>query len=326
MNILVTGGAGYIGSHMVKLLLERKRRVIVLDDLSTGHRAAVGGAPLVECDIGDVPRVSALLAEHRIGAVIHFAASALVAESVAAPGKYYLNNVAATLGLLRAMLGASVDCLVQSSSAAIFGEPKYLPIDEAHPAEPINPYGASKLMVERVLDDLHIAHGFRSVSLRYFNAAGADPQGTLGERHDPETHLIPLVLQAASGRRPAVSVFGTDFPTRDGSCVRDYVHVTDLCAAHLLALDWLEAGGGREKFNLGTGTGTTVLELIAAAELETGIAVKADLKPRRSGDPAALVASAERAKSVLGWKPEFSDLATLIRHAWNWERQCTGKK
>ena len=321
MNVLVTGGAGYIGSHMVKLLRGEGWPVVVIDDLSTGHRGAVGDALFVECDAGDTARVAALLSGHRISAVIHFAASSLVAESIADPAKYYRNNVATTLGLLRAMRIAGTARLVQSSTAAVYGEPKYLPVDEAHPTEPINPYGASKLMVERILDDLHASDDLRSVSLRYFNAAGADPVGTLGSRHDPESHLIPLVLQAASGRRPAVSVFGTDFPTRDGTCVRDYIHVADLCSAHLLALRWLESGGGRVKINLGTGSGATVLEVIAAVERETGIALRVDHAGRRAGDPASLVASSSRAERVLGWHPVCSDLATIVRHAWRWEQR-----
>ena len=322
MSVLVTGGAGYIGSHMVKRLLERGRRVLVIDDLSTGHRDAVGSAPFVECDIGDAERVAPLLAQHGVDSVMHFAASCLVAESVADPARYYANNVARTLGLLRAMRSAGVARLVQSSTCAVYGAPSALPLDESHPTEPVNHYGASKLMVERILDDLHAAEGLRSVSLRYFNAAGADPGGGLGERHDPETHLIPLALQAASGRRPALSVFCTDFPTRDGTCERDYVHVADLCDAHLLALEWLEAGGGREKLNLGTGAGATVLEIIEAVKRESGAALRVERAARRAGDPAALVASAARAGRVLGWKPKCSDLATIIRHAWRWEQRC----
>lgn len=320
-NVLVTGGAGYIGSHMVKLLLQRGRKVTVLDDLSTGHRDAVAGARLVEGDVGDEALVAALLSGERIGAVIHFAASSLVAESVANPGKYHRNNVVKAEALLRAMRAAKVECVVHSSTAAVYGEPQYLPIDEAHAAQPVNPYGATKLAVERMLDQAHAAHGLRSVSLRYFNAAGADPDGTLGERHEPETHLIPLVLQAASGRRPALQVFGTDFPTRDGSCVRDYVHVNDLCDAHLRALDWLEGGGGREAINLGSEHGATVLEIIAAASRETGVDIPRSIAARRAGDPAALVASCERARRVLGWTPQRSDIATIVRDAWRWERR-----
>lgn len=324
MNVLVTGGAGYIGSHMVKLLRERGRNVLVVDDLSTGHRDALAGAHLLEADLGDRARMEELLAEARIGAVMHFAASSLVAESVADPDKYQRNNVANTLALLEAMRAARVERLVFSSSAAVYGQPKYLPIDEAHPTEPLNPYGASKLAVERSLEARRAEGGLRYASLRYFNAAGADPQGLLGERHDPETHLIPIVLQAASGRLPAVPVYGTDYPTRDGTCVRDYVHVTDLCEAHLLALQWLESGGEREVLNLGGGDGATVMEVIEAARRETRVDIKVRNEPRRAGDPVELVASSQRAERVLGWRRRYSDLPTIIRDAWRWEKRRGG--
>jgi UDP-glucose 4-epimerase len=320
VNVLVTGGAGYIGSHMVKMLLGRGRNVIVLDDLSTGHRDAVIGARLVEGDVGDEALVAPLLAAERIGAVIHFAAFSLVAESVADPEKYRRNNVVKAEALLRAMRAAKVERLVHSSTAAVYGEPRSVPIDEAHPAQPINPYGETKLAVERMLEAAHADYGLRSVSLRYFNAAGADPEGRLGERHDPETHLIPIVLQAASGRRKSVQVFGSDFPTRDGTCVRDYVHVNDLCEAHLRALDWLQQGGGRDAINLGTERGATVLEVIEAASRETGVDIPKTMAPRRAGDPAALVASTARAARILGWRAIRSDLPTIIRDAWRWER------
>jgi UDP-glucose 4-epimerase len=319
MNVLVTGGAGYIGSHMVKLLAERGHRVVVLDDLSTGHRDAVTDARLVEGDIGDETRVRALLEAESIRAVVHFAAFSLVGESMAEPEKYRRNNVLKAEALLRAMRVAKVARMVHSSTAAVYGEPQSVPIDEAHPTQPMNPYGETKLAVERMLDAAHAEYGLRSVSLRYFNAAGADPQGRLGERHEPETHLIPLVLQAASGRRKSVQVFGSDFPTRDGTCVRDYVHVSDLCEAHLQALDWLE-GGGREAINLGSDRGATVLEVIEAACRETGVDIPRTLASRRAGDPATLVASAARAERVLGWRAR-ADLAAIIRDAWRWERR-----
>jgi len=322
MNVLVTGGAGYIGSHMVKLLRERGRGVVVLDDLSTGHRDAVAGARLVEGDIGDETLVSSLLAAEKIRAVIHFAAFIVVSESVREPGKYRLNNVVKAEALLRAMRAAKVDCLVHSSTAAVYGDPQSNPIDEAHPTRPINPYGETKLEFERMLATAHAEHGLRSVSLRYFNAAGADPGGELGERHEPETHLIPLVLQAASGRRKSLEVYGNDFPTRDGTCERDYVHVSDLCEAHLRALDWLEDGGGREAINLGSGRGATVLEVIETARRETGVDIPSRHAPRREGDAAVLVASAERAARVLGWRCSRSDLPTIIRDAWRWERRA----
>jgi UDP-glucose 4-epimerase len=326
MTILVTGGAGYIGSHMVKLLRERGRRVVVLDNLATGHRDAVKDVEFIEGDVGDTGKVVTLLAGYSVKAVIHFAAYSLVAESVADPKKYYANNVDATLRMLGAMREARVGRIVFSSTAAVYGEPRSSPIEESHPREPINPYGECKLVIERALDELHAAHGLRSASLRYFNAAGADPDGSLGERHDPETHLIPLVLQAASGRRPAVAVYGTDYPTRDGTCVRDYVHVNDLCDAHLLALEWLEGGGGRAAFNLGSESGATVMEVIEAARRETGAPINARIEGRRAGDPAVLVASCEQARRVLGWSPKRSDLATIVQDAWRWERGRTANR
>jgi UDP-glucose 4-epimerase len=322
MTVLVTGGAGYIGSHMVKLLRAKGRSVLVLDNLSTGHRDAVpSGVEFVEADTADTPRLAELLRQKGIAAVIHFAAFSQVGESTAEPLKYYANNVGGTLGLLRAMRAAGVERIVFSSTAAVYGEPQALPIDEAHPKQPVNPYGATKLAVERMLDDLHAAHGLRSVSLRYFNAAGADPDGELGERHDPETHLVPLALQAASGRRPGLAVFGNDWDTRDGTCVRDYVHVVDLCDAHLRALDWLEGGGGREAINLGSEHGATVLEVIEAVRRETGRDFEVRIAGRRAGDPAVLVASCERARRVLGWTAQRSDIATIVRHAWAFEQR-----
>jgi UDP-glucose 4-epimerase len=320
MTILVTGGAGYIGSHMAKTLRRRGRTVVVLDNLSTGHRDAVSGN-FIEGSTADVPLVEKLLREHAVTAVIHFAASSLVGESMADPAKYYANNVGGTAALLQAMRAAGVGRIVFSSTAAVYGEPQRVPIDEDHPKQPVNPYGASKLAVERMLDEAHAAYQLRSVSLRYFNAAGADREGELGERHDPETHLIPLVLQAASGRRPSVSVFGTDWPTRDGTCVRDYIHVEDLCDAHQRALDWLEGGGGREVCNLGSEHGATVREIIDAARRETGREIRAEHAARRAGDPAVLVASCARARRVLGWTPQRSDIATIVRDAWRWEQK-----
>ncbi len=319
MTILVTGGAGYIGSHMVKFLSSRGHPVVVLDDLSTGHRDAVT-ATFVKGNTADVPLVEKLLREHSVKAVVHFAASSLVGESMSDPLKYYGNNVGGTLGLLRAMRAAGVERIVFSSTAAVYGEPQRTPIDEDHPRQPVNPYGASKLAVERMLDDAHAAYGLRSLSLRYFNAAGADREGRLGERHNPETHLIPLVLQAASGRRPSVSIFGADYPTRDGTCVRDYIHVEDLCDAHWRALEWLERGG-REVINLGSEHGATVNEIIEAARRETGREIRVQQAPRRAGDPAVLVASCERARTLLGWKPQRSDIATIVRDAWHWEQR-----
>jgi UDP-glucose 4-epimerase len=322
MTILVTGGAGYIGSQMVKMLRSRGERVVVLDDLSTGHRESVpADVELLEADIADTARVAAVLSQHAVKAVIHFAASSLVGESMADPLKYYANNLGGTVGLVRAMRQAAVDRLVFSSTAAVYGEPVRVPIDEDHPKQPVNPYGASKLAVDRMLDELHAAHGMKSVSLRYFNAGGADPDGTLGERRQTETHLVPLVLQAASGRRPHIAVYGNDYSTRDGTCVRDYVHIVDLCDAHVRALDWIDGGGGREAINLGSERGTTVLEVIEAARRVTGHDIPVKQAPRRAGDPAVLIASCERARRVLGWTAQRSDIASIVGDAWRWEQR-----
>jgi UDP-glucose 4-epimerase len=253
--------------------------------------------------------------------VVHFAASSLVGESMADPLKYYRRNVGGTAALLQAMREANVTRIVFSSTAAVYGDPLRIPIDEAHPTQPVNPYGASKLAVERMLSDCSAAYGMGAVVLRYFNAAGADPSGELGERHDPETHLIPLVLQAAGGRRESIAVYGNDWPTRDGTCVRDYIHVSDLCVAHLQALDWLAKGGRYECFNLGNGAGATVLEVIEAARRVTGKPIKMVPSPRRAGDPPSLVADAGKARRVLGWQPARADIEAIVRDAWNFERR-----
>jgi len=321
MRILVTGGAGYIGSHMVKLLAETGSEVTVLDDLSTGHAEAVRGAQFVKGDIADVASTKSLLQKNRIEGVVHFAASSLVGESMADPLKYYRRNVGGTVALVQAMRDAGVARIVFSSTAAVYGDPVRTPIDEAHPKQPVNPYGASKLAMERMLSDCSTAYGIGAVVLRYFNAAGADPSGELGERHDPETHLIPLVLQAASGRRASISVFGMDWPTRDGTCVRDYIHVNDLCDAHLRALDWLAKGGRYDVFNLGNGDGATVLEVIEAARRVTGKPIKVDQAARRAGDPATLVADAAKARRILGWQPARGDIEGIVRDAWNFEQR-----
>jgi UDP-glucose 4-epimerase len=317
---MVTGGAGYIGSHMVRLLVDRGDEVTVLDDLSTGHADAVRGAKLVRGDIADVSLTSKVLTEHRTEAVVHFAASSLVAESVANPLKYYARNVAGTVALLKAMRDASVEKIVFSSTAAVYGNPQRLPIDEDHPKEPTNPYGSSKLAIERMLAECSAAYGTRAVSLRYFNAAGADAQAGLGERHDPETHLIPLVLRAAAKGTP-VSVFGTDYPTRDGTCVRDYIHVTDLCDAHVQALDWLSAYPRYGCFNLGNGDGATVLEVIEAARRVTRKEITVNRAERRPGDPASLIADATKAKRVLSWQPARVDIEAIVRDAWEFEQR-----
>jgi UDP-glucose 4-epimerase len=316
MKFLVTGGAGYIGSHMVKLLADSGAEVWVIDDLSTGHADAVRGAQLVRGDIADIPNTANLLKKRGIEAVVHFAGASQVAESVANPAKYQARNVDASFALLEAMRDARVTRIVFSSTAAVYGDPQRVPIDEAHPTEPVNPYGASKLAVERKLTECSAAYGLRAVSLRYFNAAGAD--GGLGERHDPETHLIPRILKAAL-QKTAVSIYGTDYPTRDGTCVRDYVHVADLCAAHLLALERLEPG--HECFNLGNGEGFTVMEVVEAARRATGRRIEIQLSARRAGDPPALVADATKARRVLGWQPQRSTLERIVGDAWDFERR-----
>lgn len=325
MNVLVTGGAGYIGSHMVKMLLGRGADVVTLDDLSSGHRDAVVGGEFVHGDIGDRACLDSLFGRWRFDAVMHFASFIQVGESVREPAKYYRNNLSASLVLLDAMITAGIARFVFSSSAAIFGEPRYTPIDEEHAKQPINPYGFSKFSVERVLIDYDRAYKLRSVCLRYFNAAGADPEGRLGERHEPETHLIPLVLQAASGRRRSVSVYGSDYPTPDGTCVRDYIHVVDLCEAHLLALHHLERTDRSAVFNLGNSRGYSVTEVIRTVERVTGRPVPVEQLDRRDGDPAVLVADSKKATRELGWHPRFNELETIVGHAWQWEQRLLAK-
>lgn len=319
-SVLVVGGAGYIGSHMVKMLLARNDGVITLDNLSTGHRDAVLGGEFVEADLADRAALDRLFASRRIDAVMHFASFIQVGESVREPAKYYENNLTNTLNLLDAMVAHGVRRFIFSSSAAVYGNPVQVPIPEDHPKQPINPYGRTKWMVEQILEDYDRAYGMKSICLRYFNAAGADPDGRLGERHEPETHLIPLVLRAAARRAPDIRVFGRDYDTPDGTCIRDYVHVTDLCDAHRLALDRLLAGGDSAAYNLGNGNGFSVAEVIAAAQEVTGRPIRVTDAPRREGDPPQLVADARRACSELGWRPRFDSLNTLIAHAWNWER------
>jgi UDP-glucose 4-epimerase len=305
---------------MVKHLLRDGHGVVVADNLSTGHRDAVLGGELVELDIDDAMALDAVFAGHRFDAVMHFASFIDVSESVREPAKYYANNLSGTLSLLQAMLRAGVPSFIFSSSAAVYGNPEYVPVDEAHPKAPINPYGSSKWMVEQILEDLSRAHGLESVRLRYFNAAGADPEGQLGERHEPETHLIPLVLQTASRHREALTVFGRDYATPDGTCIRDFVHVSDLVAAHALALDYLLAGGKSRAFNLGSGQGFSVQTVINIARQVTGRDIPLLEAERRLGDPPQLVADASLAKHVLGWKPRYADLETIIEHAWRWEQ------
>lgn len=321
MNILIVGGAGYIGSHMVKVLLHAGHEVVTLDNLSTGYRDAVVGGEFVQCDLADRVELDEVLMRHAFDGVMHFASCIQVGESVQRPDLYYRNNFCNTLNLLDAMVAHDVKRFIFSSTAAVFGEPSCVPIDEAHTARPINPYGISKWMVEQALAGYDRAFGLKSVCLRYFNAAGADPEGELGERHQPETHLIPLVLQAASGRRPDIAVFGRDYDTPDGTCIRDYVHVMDLCQAHLLALDRLAAGGDSDAFNLGNGNGFSVQQVIEAARRVTGKPIEVKESARRPGDPARLVANSERAKRVLGWQPQYAELDVIVGHAWEWERR-----
>lgn len=320
MNILVIGGAGYIGSHMVKLLGLMGCEVTTLDNLSSGHRDAVLFGSFAEGDLADRALLAQLLQSGCYDAVMHFASFIQVGESVKDPAKYYENNVSNTLNLLDAMRTADVKRFIFSSTAATFGAPQYTPIDEVHPQNPINPYGRSKLMIEQVLGDYDRAYGFKSVCLRYFNAAGADPDGELGERHEPETHLIPLVLQAASGRRAHIEVFGRNYDTPDGTCIRDYIHINDLCTAHWLGLQSLMKGGGSQRYNLGNGNGFSVQEVIDTANRVTGRPVTVRDAPRRDGDPARLVADATLARQQLGWQPQFADLETMVRHAWVWEQ------
>ena len=324
MRVLVTGGAGYIGAHMVKMLLGYGADVVVFDNLSSGRRDAVLGGELVVGDINQPADLAGVFRGARIDAVMHFASLIQVGESVQQPATYYRTNLGGTLNLLNAMRENDVQRFIFSSTAAIFGEPSYTPLDEAHPTAPINPYGFSKWAVERVLADCDRAHGLRSICLRYFNAAGADPDGELGESHEPETHLIPLVLQAASGRRPSITVFGTDYPTPDGTCVRDYIHVVDLCQAHLLALEKLTRDDRSNAFNLGNNRGFSVKDIIQVAERVTGRKIPVTVGARRAGDPAVLVADSAKAVEQLGWRPRYQDLETIVRHAWAWERKLAG--
>jgi UDP-glucose 4-epimerase len=319
-RILVCGGAGYIGSHMVKLLLGQGSEVTVFDNLSTGHRAAVGEAELVVGDIRDRTALSALFARRSFDAIMHFCASSIVADSVANPYAYYDNNVHGTLCLLDAARDAGINRFVFSSTAAVYGVPEQDLIGEDHPTRPVNPYGASKLMSERILSDAASAYGMHSVSLRYFNAAGADPDGQLGESHQPETHLIPNILRSALDSGLRLQVFGTDYDTVDGSCVRDYIHVADLADAHLRALTFLDGHPGAHHFNLGSGKGYSVLQVVDAAREATGRPIPVSVRPRRPGDPPVLVASNRRALDELGWRPRRSDLREIIASAWRWHR------
>lgn len=320
-KILICGGAGYIGSHINKMLNQKGYETVIYDNLVYGHKEAVKWGELIVGDLADQQALNDLFDKNEFDAVFHFAAFAYVGESVDNPEKYYYNNVVNTLNLLHAMKEHGVNKIIFSSTCATYGEPESVPITEDMPQKPINPYGATKLMVERIFKDYSKAYGLQFVVLRYFNAAGADPDGEIGESHDPETHIIPLVLDAASGVRENVKVFGTDYETPDGSCVRDYIHVTDLASAHLLALKYLENGGKPDFFNLGNEKGTSVLEVVESARRVTGKEFNATLTDRRPGDPAKLVGSSKKAKEILGWKPQYVDIDTIVSHAWKWHEK-----
>jgi UDP-glucose-4-epimerase GalE len=316
----VTGGAGYIGSHTVRLLLARGYDVTVVDDLSKGYRHNVPPERLYELDIRNGSALTELLRQMRFDAVVHFAAFIAVGESMREPARYFGNNVGGSMELLGAMAAAGVKRMVFSSTAAVYGTPHASPIREDFPIQPMSPYGESKAMVERLLRWFDQIHGLTSVCLRYFNASGADPEGRLGEEHVPETHLIPLVFRAIQTGQP-ITVFGDDYGTPDGTCIRDYIHVDDLAQAHILALEYLLEGGASEHFNVGTGAGSTVMEVIRAAEEVTGRKVPYVVGPRRAGDPAALVAASDRLRGALGWKPQYAGLKTIVEHAWNFARK-----
>ena len=318
MRVLVTGGAGYIGSHMVRTLVRAKHDVLVVDDLSAGHADALpsSGIRFVQASVSDGPRILAAMRDHGTEAMLHFASRIQVGESVVDPRKYYTGNLAAAVSLFESALDAGVKLAVLSSTAAVYGNPLRVPIDEEHPTSPINPYGETKLAIERMLGSYGRAYGLRWAALRYFNAAGADTEARLDERHDPETHLIPIVLDAALGRRDHVTVFGEDYETPDGTCIRDYVHVIDLCEAHLAALEHLQRGGESGPINLGTGAGHSVAEMIDVARRVTGRTIRVEKGPRRAGDPPRLVAAVERAARVLGWRAQRATLEQIVRDAW----------
>ena len=326
MKVLVLGGAGYIGSHMVAYLQSQNIASVVIDDLSTGFANSVAGVPFYQGDFANQELLQQVFKEHQIDAVMHFAASSQVGESVSDPEKYYFNNLCKTQVLLNNMRQHQVINIVFSSTAAVYGSPQQALINEQHPVAPMNPYGRSKLAVEWMLQDYASAYGIKAVCLRYFNAAGAAIDASNGERHDPETHLIPLVLQALSGRRQGIKIFGTDYATPDGTCIRDYIHILDLAQAHLLALNWLliQSSFTYRAFNLGNGAGFSVRQVIATAKEITGQHLNEEATARRVGDPAILVASAEQAKQVLDWKPQYTQLQEIITHAWAWEQKLSG--
>lgn len=319
-RILVTGGAGYIGSHTVRLLLEQGYDVAVVDDLSKGYRDNVPPKLLYEMNIADTAALTELMRQTHTEAVVHFAAFIAVGESMAEPERYFANNVSGSLSLLTAMLRTGVKHIVFSSTAAVYGDPLTVPIPESSPIQPVNPYGESKVMVETLLRWFDRIHHITSVALRYFNASGADPEGRLGERHSPETHLIPLLLRAVLTGKP-VTVFGDDYATPDGTCIRDYIHVNDLAQAHILALEHLMGGGASDQFNVGTGTGHSVMETIRAVEEATGRKMPYVVGPRRPGDPPSLVAASDKLRATLGWAPKYADLGTIVAHAWNFAQR-----
>ncbi len=318
--ILVVGGAGYIGSHTNKLLTQKGYQTLVYDNLIYGHKESVKWGEFILGDLNDIEQLRLVFSKYDIEAVMHFAAFAYVGESVENPEKYYINNVSNTLNLLQVMREFACKYFIFSSTCATYGNPEYLPIDEKHPQNPINPYGQSKLMLEKILEDYSKAYDFKYVALRYFNAAGADVDCEIGENHNPETHLIPLVLDVAIGKRVDIKVFGTDYNTNDGSAVRDYIHVMDLADAHILALEYLRNGGDSEIFNLGNGDGYSVLEVIECARQITNKDIKITFASRRAGDPAKLIGDATKAKNILGWKPRFFDLKTILQTAWEWHK------
>jgi UDP-glucose 4-epimerase len=321
MSILVTGGAGYIGSHTVKALQRQNREIVVYDNLIKGHHQAVQGVPLIVGDLHEVDKLAAVLEDYNVDSVVHFAAYSLVAESMVKPQLYYENNVGGTMKLLNLLVEKNIEKIVFSSTAAVYGEPAEIPITEAAPKDPTNVYGRTKLMIENMLADYEAAYGLKHVALRYFNACGADESGTIGEDHQPESHLIPLVLAAALGQRESIQIFGTDYPTVDGTCIRDYIHVDDLAQAHILALDALYQGKGSAAYNLGNGNGFSVREVITAAEKVTQKKIKVVEAARRAGDPAVLIASAQKIANELGWRPKRPELERIIASAWAWHRK-----
>jgi UDP-glucose 4-epimerase len=322
--ILIAGGAGYIGSHINKLLNEKGYETVVADNLVYGHKEAVKWGTLEVVDLADIDCLRNLFRKYKFDTVFHFAAYAYVGESMKEPAKYYRNNVSNTINFLDVMREYDTNRIIFSSTCATYGIPASVPIKEDAPQNPINPYGRTKLMMEQALKDYHEAYGVEYCCLRYFNAAGADPDGEIGEWHDPETHLIPLILDAAADESKFVNVFGSDYPTADGSCIRDYIHVTDLAQAHFLAMNYLEKGNQSCCINLGNGSGVSVFEIIESAKRVTERDIRVNISPRRQGDPPVLVGDSELAKEILGWEPRFTDIDTIISHAWQWHRKLKG--